>query len=108
METRPGTWRRKGCGRAAKWSPSCPAPSATGPISGRITRFTATLADLQLEVSTGPIIDFRLPNDLRAQPGPGTAPLLYPVHVRDGQLAWPQDTRTPNAIRISTASAVAQ
>lgn len=81
-----------------------PANALAQGMADRITRFTATLADLQLEVSTGPIIDFRLPNDLWAQPGPGTAPRLYPVHVRDGQLAWPQDTRKPNAIRVSTAS----
>jgi len=45
-----------------------------------------TLAALRLEVSTGPVVDFRLREWLRDQPGPDTVPLLYPCHFRAGRL----------------------
>ncbi len=58
-----------------------------------------TLAALRLEVSTGPVVDFRLRDWLRDQPGPDTVPLLYPGHFRAGRLVWPlADARKPNAI----------
>ncbi len=58
-----------------------------------------TLAKLRLEVSTGPVVDFRLREWLRDQPGPDTVPLLYPGHFRAGRLVWPlADARKPNAI----------
>ena len=45
-------------------------------IVDRMANFTATLSDIGLEVSTGPVVDFRLKNDLRAHPEKGSAPLL--------------------------------
>jgi len=58
-----------------------------------------TLAELGIEVSTGPVVDFRLREWLRKTPGPDTVPLLYPGHFRAGRLIWPQpDARKPNAI----------
>jgi adenine-specific DNA-methyltransferase len=58
-----------------------------------------TLADLGVEVSTGPVVDFRLKEHLRDMPGPGTVPLLYPGHFTDGKARWPiEDLKKPNAI----------
>jgi adenine-specific DNA-methyltransferase len=58
-----------------------------------------TLAELGLEVSTGPVVDFRLRAWRRDQPGPDTVPLLYPGHFRAGRLVWPlADARKPNAV----------
>lgn len=58
-----------------------------------------TLADLGVEVSTGPVVDFRLKEHLRDMPGPGTVPLLYPGHFVDGRTTWPvEDMKKPNAI----------
>lgn len=37
-------------------------------IVDRMAHFTATLTDLGIDVSTGPVVDFRLKDDLRAQP----------------------------------------
>ncbi len=73
-------------------------------IVDRMSHFTATLADLGLQVSTGPVVDFRLKNDLRTQPDKHTAPLLYAVHFRDGSFEWPKDTKKPNAIEITKQS----
>ncbi len=58
-----------------------------------------TLADLDIEVSTGPVIDFRLKDHLRDMPGPGTVPLLYPAHFNEGGITWPiEGMKKPNAI----------
>ena len=66
----------------------------------RTTSFGHSLADLGLTVSTGPVVDFRLREDLRDEPEPGTVPLLYPGHFNGSGLAWPKPGfKKPNAIR---------
>lgn len=58
-----------------------------------------TLADLGLEVSTGPVVDFRLRPHLRQMPGRGTVPLLYPSHFSAQLVHWPKpESKKPNAI----------
>lgn len=56
------------------------------------------LEELNLEVSTGPVVDFRLKEFLRDEPVAGTVPLLYPVHFSGGTLEWPRHTKKPNAL----------
>ena len=73
-------------------------------VADRIAHFTASLSDLELEVSTGPVVDFRLRKDLRAQPDKGTAPVLYATHFRGGTLEWPKPTKKPNAIAVTNKS----
>ena len=73
-------------------------------IVDRMANFTATLSDIGLEVSTGPVVDFRLKNDLRAHPEKGAVPLLYVAHFQDGGLRWPKDMKKPNAIKVSEDS----
>ncbi len=61
-----------------------------------------TLGDIGLTVSTGPVVDFRLKNFLSMQPGFGTVPLLYPVHLGLGQNHWPiDDSKKPNAMLLN-------
>jgi adenine-specific DNA-methyltransferase len=57
-----------------------------------------TLAELGLAVSTGPVVDFRVKEFLRAEPGRDTVPLLYPTHFVNGHMEWPRETKKPNAI----------
>ena len=73
-------------------------------IVDRMAHFKATLTDIGVEVSTGPVVDFRLKDDLRAEPEEGTAPLIYAAHFQDGKLSWPKAMRKPNAIRLSEKS----
>ena len=73
-------------------------------IVDRMAHFTATLPDIEVEVSTGPVVDFRLKDDLCAEPEDGTVPLLYAAHFQGGTLTWPKTMRKPNAIRLSDKS----
>jgi adenine-specific DNA-methyltransferase len=68
-------------------------------VVDRLSMFTSTLDSLDIAVSTGPVVDFRLAGDLRQQPEPGTLPLIYPGHIRRNFIDWPKLTgRKPNAI----------
>lgn len=61
--------------------------------------FRYSLSEIGVDVSTGPVVDFRLRAELRADPEPGTVPLLYPGHFADGELLWPKPGfRKSNAI----------
>ena len=67
--------------------------------------FSHSLADLGLTVSTGPVVDFRLREDLRTDPEAGTVPLLYPGHFNGSGLQWPKPGfKKPNAIRDCMAT----
>lgn len=62
-----------------------------------------TLADLGINVSTGPVVDFRLRKHLRDMPEAGTVPLLYPCHFNGISTKWPvTDKKKPNAILRNT------
>jgi tRNA1(Val) A37 N6-methylase TrmN6 len=64
------------------------------------TVFSHSLADLGLTVSTGPVVDFRLREDLLADPEHDTVPLLYPGHFGANGLQWPKPGfKKANAIR---------
>lgn len=55
---------------------------------------------LGVKVSTGPVVDFRLREHLRAVPEPGTVPLLYPGHFSGRRTRWPiEGSKKPNAIK---------
>ena len=73
-------------------------------IVDRMSYFKTSLADLGLSVSTGPVVDFRLKDDLRFEPESGTAPLLYAAHFRNEKFEWPKTMKKPNAIYISGKS----
>ena len=49
----------------------------------------STLSDLGLEVSTGPVVDFRLKSALSRQLGPNCVPLIYPFGIKGGRVLRP-------------------
>ena len=58
-----------------------------------------TLGDIGLEVSTGPVVEFRVKEFLRKAPEPNTVPLLYPSHFSHDGNVWPiHNHKRPNAI----------
>ncbi|MGV0035678.1 MAG: hypothetical protein ACNYPE_12235 [Candidatus Azotimanducaceae bacterium WSBS_2022_MAG_OTU7] len=72
-------------------------------IIDRLSPFSSTLGELDVQVSTGPVIDFRLKDDLRKDIEDGAVPLIYPVHLNGG-VNWPKDSKKPNAISVSEKS----
>jgi len=64
--------------------------------------FRHHLADIDVEVSTGPVVDFRLKAHLRDLPEAGAVPLLYPSHFSGAAITWPKPGgRKPNALRLN-------
>lgn len=62
-------------------------------------QLSTSLAELNLSVSTGRVVDFRAKSFLREQPEEGTVPLIYPCHFNGGFVHWPKEnSRKPNAI----------
>ncbi|MFA6174425.1 MAG: class I SAM-dependent methyltransferase [Kiritimatiellales bacterium] len=60
---------------------------------------STSLASLDITVSTGRVVDFRLKDALRKESERGTVPLLYPCHFNGGTVHWPKnEARKPNAI----------
>lgn len=69
-------------------------------IIERLTIFNSSLNDLNLQVSTGPVVGFRLKSELLKEYAEGAAPLLYPVHLNK-TVQWPSGSKKENAIAIS-------
>lgn len=72
-------------------------------IIERLSPFTSTLDDLNIQVSTGPVVNFRLRDDLRENLDSESVPLIFPQHL-NGKVHWPLDGKKPNAIRVSNSS----
>ena len=59
----------------------------------------SSLEEIGIQVSTGPVVDFRLRKHLRDNPESGTVPLLYAGHFTSGGTEWPKlGAKKPNAI----------
>lgn len=72
-------------------------------IIERLSPFTSTLDELKVQVSTGPVVNFRLRDDLRESLDSESVPLLFPQHL-NGKVIWPLDGKKPNAIKVSESS----
>lgn len=78
-----------------------PASRERGVIE-QSTAFGHSLAEIGVEVSTGPVVDFRLREHLRGMPEPGTVPLLYPGHFAGPSVEWPKPGwKKPNALVLN-------
>jgi adenine-specific DNA-methyltransferase len=68
----------------------------------RIAALQYTLDELGIQVSTGPVVDFRLKEYIHQEPSSSSVPLLYPAHFRLGLAHWPHPQgRKPSAIELS-------
>jgi len=74
-------------------------------VKDRLGFFEYTLEDIGLSVSTGRVVDFRAKDWLRAGPGPGIVPLIYPGHFNNGTVRWPDSGgKKPEGIILSSAT----
>ncbi len=69
-------------------------------VIDRLSSFNCKLNDLELKVSTGPVVGFRLRSQLRQNYSKGDAALLYPAHMKE-TVHWPLRDIKPNAINVS-------
>jgi tRNA1(Val) A37 N6-methylase TrmN6 len=53
--------------------------------------FNKTLKDIGINISTGPVVDFRLVDYIEENVPRGAAPLIYSVHFENGMVKWPMD-----------------
>jgi adenine-specific DNA-methyltransferase len=75
-------------------------------VTDRLTGLECSLADLKIQVSTGRVVDFRAKDQLRLSPTRTTAPLLFPMHFKDGFIQWPKlNAKKPNAIEMDSETA---
>ena len=66
---------------------------------GESKLFEHTLGDLGLQVSTGPVVDFRSRQYLLSVPTEHSIPMPYPHHFSDGKIEYPKaHKKYPNAM----------
>jgi len=83
-----------------------PVDTEATATAARMASLPCSLVDLDLQVSTGRVVDFRIRDHLVHEPEPGCAPLIYPSHLAAGAVVWPQlDGRKPNAVSIDDVTA---
>jgi len=74
-------------------------------LADRVYSLPGDLESLGVSVSTGRVVDFRVRPYLRSQPGEGTVPLIYPLHMRDGCVRWPVSaSKKANALVVNDAT----
>jgi adenine-specific DNA-methyltransferase len=73
-----------------------PPPSFAGVQSNGMHQ---SLQQLGLNVSTGPVVDFRLKPWWSAHPDRGTVPLIYPHHFVSNLFSYPKEHKKPNALQ---------
>lgn len=69
-------------------------------ITDTMRNLPCALHELDVEVSTGRVVDFRARDHLRKDPEPGAAPLIYPAHFSAGFVKWPVRSRKANALAL--------
>jgi adenine-specific DNA-methyltransferase len=60
----------------------------------------AALADLDVQVSTGRVVDFRSRENLREGAEDDCVPLIYPGNLRNGAVDWPRDIRKAQGFAV--------
>lgn len=57
--------------------------------------------NLDIQVSTGPVVDFRMKDLLLENFEKDSVPLVYSVHLRNFHFDWPKISKKPNAIKMN-------
>lgn len=82
-----------------------PSTTSSKETSRRKNDQRVSLEEIEAQISTGPVVGFRLREHLRDALEIGVAPLVYPTHFRDGRVRWPlQIGAKANAIMINDST----
>lgn len=74
-------------------------PTSFSDFDNLSENFKYGIEDIGVNVSTGPVVDFRLKEYLREMPDNETVPLLYSCHFKKESIVWPiENGKKPNAI----------
>lgn len=73
-------------------------------IAATMAALPAKLPDLDVQVSTGKVVDFRARENLRKLSEPGSVPLIYPGNVRSGVIEWPREIRKDQAFAVRSGA----
>jgi adenine-specific DNA-methyltransferase len=57
--------------------------------------------DLSFDISTGPIVDFRVKENLVFNEADKGIPLLYAAHIRNQKITWPLQSKKPDTILLN-------
>lgn len=61
-----------------------------------------TLNQLDMDASTGRVVDFRVRKYSKPKSEKGTVPFIFPVHFDNGIIKWPAlDSKKPNSIEVA-------
>jgi adenine-specific DNA-methyltransferase len=78
-------------------------PSSPDNSCNLASNFSFSISDVGVNISTGPVVDFRVREHLRKMPKADTTPILYPCHFKNNTLVWPiPDGKKPNAIAVNS------
>lgn len=69
-------------------------------VAHQMSKLQTTLGELDLEVSTGRVVDFRATEFLRLNPTAATVPLIYPRNFEGGYIKWPKPGNKPQALAV--------
>ena len=69
-------------------------------VTQMMATMPATLPELELQVSTGRVVDFRCRDNLLEAAGEGDVPLIYPGNLRGGIVEWPRSIRKPQGFAL--------
>jgi adenine-specific DNA-methyltransferase len=81
-----------------------PASKVHDDAAALVRKWPASLHDLGMEVSTGPVVAFRAKRFLRDAAGRGTVPLLWLQNVKAMEARWPVATRKSQHLLASKES----
>ena len=73
-------------------------------VSSEIEELPEDLSALNLEVSTGPVIDFRSRAALTSAGTSGSVPLIYPANIDGSGVEWPVATSKPQGFTVSESN----
>ena len=73
-------------------------------VSDKIRQLESTLKDLDIDASTGKVVDFRIKEALRRKSDGETVPLIHPFNLLNGSIKFPIQDKKENYIEITKKS----